>query len=69
MENPVAISRRLAGTDAQNRTMAEAPSDPRPVSVVAVDGAAVDNVRSSADQTQVPFRFSSRDVSHARPVE
>lgn len=39
-------------TDAQNCTMAEAPSDPRPVSVVAVDGAAVDNARSSADQTQ-----------------
>ncbi|XP_011874306.1 PREDICTED: uncharacterized protein LOC105565596 [Vollenhovia emeryi] len=40
--------------------MAEAPSDPRPVSVIAVDGAAVDNVRSSADQTQ-----AARDVARS----
>lgn len=38
--------------------MAEALNVPRPVSVVAVDGAAVDNVRSDADRTQVPFHFS-----------
>lgn len=51
-----------AETNAQNRIMAEALSDPRPVSVVAVDGAAVDNVRSNADQIQVPFRFFFRCV-------
>lgn len=44
----------------QDCTMAEAPSDPRPVSVITVDGrTAVDNVRSNVDQTQVPFRFLS----------
>lgn len=42
--------------------MAEA--DPRPVSVVAVDGAAVDNVRSNADQIQVPFHFYFWYVMH-----
>lgn len=42
--------------------MAEAPSEnvPRPVSVIAVDGAAVNNARSDTDRVQVPFRF---DVS------
>lgn len=42
--------------------MAEAQSEnvPRPVSVIAVDGAAVDNARSDTDRVQVPFRF---DVS------
>lgn len=40
--------------------MAEVLSEnvPRPVSVVAVDGAAVDNARNGAVRTQVPFHFS-----------
>jgi hypothetical protein len=45
--------------------MAEALSEnvPRPVSVIAVDGAAVDNARTDANRVQVPFRFGRAQLA------
>jgi len=47
----------MTGETDAHRIMAEALSDPRPVSIVAVDGVAVNNIRSSANQIQVSFLF------------